>query len=199
MELGVSYMRRIRLEGNKWGQSALFDAIMFLIIMLLASMIVYTYIADAFRSQEIISYEDMSAYAEETKHALIQSTLNHTWYFDKTGSNISKPPGSTNIYDLLLEELSLLDDGVPIDNFADGYEKHINKTARMLIRTGYHYAIYATYTNSETNDASWILISDIINNISGLPDERISILWHPPMMKEGQSGNATIAFYIWRE
>lgn len=192
-------MRRLKLVGNKWGQSALFDAFLFLIIILLASMIIYTYIAHAFRSQEIISREDMMEYAEETRHALMQSTLNHTWYFDKAGNNISKPPGSTNVHYLLLEELSLLDDGVPADNFAEGYEKHINKTARMLIRSGYHYAIHATYTNSETNDTNWILISDTINNISELPDERASFSWNASMMKEEQSGSATIVFYIWRD
>ena len=192
-------MKRIELVGNRRGQSALFDAIIFLIIMLVASAIVYTYSAHAFRSQEIVSHEDMMRYAEETRHALMQSTLNHTWYFDNNGNNISKPPGSTNIHDLLLEELSLLDDGALSENFADGYEKDINITARTLIRSGYHYAIHATYTNIETNDTSLILISDTIENISELPDERASISWNPLMIKEEQSGSATIVFYIWRD
>jgi len=199
MELEVSYLKSIKLVGSRRGQSALFDAFMFLIIMLIASVIVYIYSTHAFRAQEIVSYDDMMRYTEETKHALMQSTLNHTWYTDKDGNNISKPPGSTNIHDLLLEELSLLSDGIPADNFAEGYERHINETTRMLVRSGYHYAIHAAYTNTATNNTSWILISDIINNISELPDERASISWHPSMIKNAGSESAMIAFYIWRE
>ena len=144
---------------NDKAQASLFDAIMFFIVMLIASMLIFIFSTQAFQTQEVISREDMMRYTEETREAILQSTVHETFYYDIYGNEIVKPPGSTNINDLLLEELALLDDGVEKENFEDGYENDIKNTMDKLVGTGYDYTLQASYTNETSGNTYEILIS----------------------------------------
>ena len=181
---------------NKKAQASIFDAVMFFIVMLIASTLIFVFSNQAFQTQEVVYREDMMGYAEETGVAIMQSTIYETWYDDINGNRIEKPPGSTNINDLLLEELALLDDGVPQKNFEEGYEKDIKTAVDKLIRSGYGYAMQAAYTNISSGITHEIFIS----SGESVPETDITTSqWSQPMVSTGKSGNAIIKLSVWRE
>lgn len=180
---------------DKKGQLGIFDAILFFIIIIIASSVLFIYSLTSVQETGVRSR--MLSYTDNTMTVLMRSTVNGTWYIDKSGNNISKPPGNTNIQYLLLEEFSLQDDGVPANNFTGGYEKNIKTIAENLIHPDYHYALHATYTNTTSGRVYTVFISDSINDLSKLPDERFSSSVSIPMIND-KSGEVQIALYIWR-
>lgn len=189
-------LRKRNLKKDEEGQASLFDAVMFFVIMLIASTLIFVFSNQAFQTQEVIGREDMMTYTEDTRAAILQSTLHETWYEDNNGTKIVKPPGSTNINDLLMEELALLDDGLSQENFKQGYESDIKNTLHNLVRTGYAYALQAIYTNESSGDTYEIFIS----SEASIPDGDVTTSqWSSPMGSLGKPGNAVIKLSIWRD
>jgi len=109
-----------------------------------------------------------------------------------------------------LEELYLLDDGVPEENFALGFEKDMKILARNLVTPNYHFTLSATYNNMDTGTAFLVFISDILPNYETkeeamgddadysktVPDDNLVTVQRTfPMM--GKQGEATVSFSLW--
>ncbi len=187
-----------RFTEDEKAQASLFDALMFFTVMLIASMLIFIFSSQTLQTQEVISREDMMRYTEETREALLQSTVYETWYFDIHGNKIMKPSGSTNINELLLEELALLDDGLPRENFEDGYEQDIQRTMDRLVGAGYGYAIEASYTN-ESNGITYDIFISRVDSIDDISNRDVATSqWSSPMLNVGKSGGAMIKLSIWR-
>jgi hypothetical protein len=179
-------------------QASLFDAVMFFIVMMIASTLIFIFSNQAFQTQEVMSREDMMRYTDETREAILQSTVYETWYQDINGNIITRPPGSTNINDLLLEELALLDDGVPKEHFKDGFENNITNTMDKLVGTGYNYVLQASYTNESSQNTHEIYLSKA-GSSGDIPDRDVTTSqWSSPMVHIGKPGNAAIKLSIWR-
>lgn len=200
-----------RIIEDEKAQSALFDAVIFLIVMVIASSLISIYSSQYSKDVELIEREDLQTYNRETTEVVLGATLNSTWYEDINGQIISKPPGDTTVLSLLLEELCLLDDGVPKENFVLGYEQDIKILIRNLVTSNHHFALQGFYKNESTNEGYRIFISDIVPNYetkeeaildqtdysqlmprSNLASTRLTLLMI------GKSGDAEIAFYLWR-
>ncbi len=200
-----------RITEDEKGQSTLFDAVMFLIVIIIASSLVQIYSTQYSKDVELLESEDMHAYNRETAEAVLGATLNSTWYETKDGHVITKPPGDTTILSLILEQLYLMDDGVPNENFVLGYEQDIKILIRNLVTLQYHYALQGFYKNETKNEGYNIFISDIVPNYvtkeeviqdqtdysasmprSNLASTRVTM----PMI--GKSGEVIITFSIWR-
>jgi hypothetical protein len=186
------------LTRDEKAQASLFDAMMFFTVMLVASMLVTVFSSQTQQTQEVISREDMMRYTEETREALLQSTMFETWYYDIHGNKVMKPPGSANINELLLEELALLDDGLSKQNFEEGYESDIKRTMDGLIGAGYGYAIEAIYANVSSGITYEILISNTDSENDVANRDVTTSQWSSSMENLGKSGDATIKLSIWR-
>ncbi len=184
-----------KMVRDEKAQASLFDAVMFFVLMLIASTLIFIFSTQAFQTQEVIGREDVMRYTEETMEAILQSTINDTWYYDINDDKIEKPPGSTNINDLLAEELALLDDGVPKTNFEDGYEKDIKQTLDKLVGTGYDYTLQASYTN-ESSAKTYEIIIFSEEDVSGR--DVITSQWSSPMIESEKTGEIIIKLSIWR-
>jgi len=200
-----------RIIEDERGQSALFDAVMFLIVMIIASSLVQIYSSQYSKDVDLLESEDMHAYNRETAETVLGATLNSTWYEDKDGQEFTKPPGDTTVLSLILEELYLMDDGVPKENFVLGYEQDIKILIRNLVTLQCHFSLQGFYKN-ETKDKGYnIFISDIVPDYatkeevildqtdytalmprSNLASTRVTM----PMI--GKSGEVLITFSIWR-
>lgn len=158
-------MRR-KIKEDESGQSALFDAVMFFIIMIVASSLITVYAQEHSKDVELEERQDMMEYARECAEVVLGATLSSTWYEDIQGRKIEKPPGDTTVLTLIVEELYLLDFGVPKENFALGYEKDIKTLTRNLVAGSYHFAMVGYYQNVSTNAEHIIFISDIVPDYS---------------------------------
>jgi hypothetical protein len=134
--------------------------------MIVASSLVTVYAVQHSKDVELEERQDMMEYARETAEVVLGATLCSTWYEDIQGRIIEKPPGDTTVLTLILEELYLLDYGVPKENFALGYEKDIETLTRNLVVSSYHFAIVGYYLNESANAEHIIFISDIVPDYS---------------------------------
>lgn len=192
-------------------QSALFDAVMFLIIMIIASSIITVFADQVSKNAALSDRDDMMRYARDTSEVVFGATLNSTWYEDEIGNIIFRPPGNAKVMNLVLEELYLLDSGLPWENFALGYERDIRILIRNLVTSGYHFALMGSYTNSGKNRRYTVFISDIVPEYSSkeeassdsmdyskeIPRNNLaSVQYKQPMI--GIDGEAELTFFLWR-
>lgn len=207
---GVEQLRR-NIAKDESGQSALFDAVMFLVIMIMASGLIQVFSSQYSQDVDIIEREDMQAYMRDTAEVVFGATLRSTWYEDAQGQIINKPPGDTTVLNLILEELYLLDNGVPKENFALGYEKDIKILARNLMKSPYHFAMEGRYAGEDNNVASTVFISDTIPDYSTKDEARLDETDYAQLIPKSnlastrismpmivKSGEAEITFSIWR-
>jgi hypothetical protein len=200
-------MRQIKKDDS--GQSALFDAVIYLIVMIVASSLIAVYASQYMRDTELSENQDMMEYCRDTSEVILGATLNSTCYEDITGSMIMKPPGDTTVLNLLLEELYLLACGVPEENFALGFEWDIRVMARNLVTPNFHFALSAIYNDVETEKFR-VFISDIVPSYESKEEARMDNIDYPdtiphdniatvqmtfPMV--GKPGDATVSFSIW--
>ena len=193
-----------RMRRDRDGIVALFDAIMFFIIMLILSTTFLFFSTLASDNTDAYLRGEMMTYADETNTALMASTLPEVYYNitqqDGTIDTIDRELGNTKVEYLLLEELGLLDDGVDQSGFIDGYEGKIHDLADRLISVRYHYAILATYTNGTSGDRHMIFLTDVDGLTSdAIPrNETIAQNWEQPMLHPEKVGQVQIQFTLWR-
>lgn len=186
------------LNRDRRAQASIFDAFMFFIIMLIASTLVFVFSTQAMQTQEVIGREGMMRFTDESMQALLQSTVHEAWYHDNHGNKITKPPGSTNINDLIFEELALLDDGIPRENFTQGYEKPIKSNLEKLVGLRYDYALHAVYKNNANGQINEIFISNV-DSLNDIPEKDVTTSQLiSPMVIDGKSGDVVITLSIWR-
>ncbi len=197
-------MMRAKFRKNNRGMVALFDAIMFFMIMLILSTAFLFFSTMSADNTDAYLRKEMITYSEEASTALMGSTLPEAYYNttlqNGTDITIKRDHGNTMVEYLLLEELGLLDDGVPQSGFIDGYEGNINELADTLISVRFHYAIHATYTNGSSGSQHTIFLSDVDGMAQdSIPqDEIIAQNWEQPMLHPGKIGNVQIQMILWR-
>ncbi len=200
-----------KITRDQRAQSSLFDALMFFVLMMIASSLIFIYSTLLSQNQDISEREEMRIYGENTRDVIMDATLNETWYEDINGDKIRKPPGDTTIRNLILEEMFLMNSGVPRENFMLGYEKDIKMTFDKLIRSGYHYAIHAVLSKEGELGTCELLISDLTPEYESkdeafnddtnyhelIPrDNLIASQWSNPLVD--MEGEVQVTFYIWR-
>jgi hypothetical protein len=196
---------------DRKAQSSLFDALIFFVLMMIASSVIFVYSTMLSQSQDISEREEMRIYAENTRDVVMDATLNETWYEDINGEIIRKPPGDTTIRNLILEEMLLMNSGVPRENFMLGYEKDIKLILNKLMRSGYHYALCAIICKDGELETCELLISDMAPDYGSkdeatsdvtdykqlIPrDNLIATQWNYPMMDMEEEVQVT--FYVWQ-
>ncbi len=198
-----------RIISDNRGQSALFDAIMFLVIMIIASSIISVFAHQFSKNMALSDRDEMMDYARDTSEVVFGATLNSTLYEDENGNIITRPPGDTKIMNLVLEELYLIRPGLPSENFALGYEKDIKILIGKLVRSGYHFAITGKYQRYDMVIS--VFISDIVPNYSTkeearsdetdyfklVPNNNLACISHSQPMVGGL-GEAELSFLLWR-
>ena len=124
-------------------QAAVYDALLFFVVMILASSLVHVYQTQMIQGQGMNEYAQMQGAASSARYAAMQMTLPNTTYLDSEGKIVALPPMSTRIQDLVLLELSLQIDGLPWDNFA-AMEKDIAREIEKLVPGQYEFSLMAS-------------------------------------------------------
>ncbi|MFA5772042.1 MAG: hypothetical protein WC974_04865 [Thermoplasmata archaeon] len=171
---------------------AVYDAILFFVIISIASTIIFTqssYIVGGVEDQE---RQRMIEYTHDVKDVLLKSTIKTAWYKDSDGNRTNL--ADNTIYDLIVEEFCLLNNGIEQENLTDGMENNINTTLRNLVETERHYLLYCTHTDGGSKLT--ISLSDGNYAIENLPLERYSSNWKSNM--DVLPGEVDITLFIWK-
>lgn len=117
---------------DRTGQSALFDAFLFLTVAIVASTAVLSYASLSFSRSETLTREQALGYAEDVRVALMRTTLGDAGYLNRTGARVDLGGGIT-VERFLLDEADLRSSGLPEANFA-GTNAAIGAVATGLVR-----------------------------------------------------------------
>ncbi|MEW6070377.1 MAG: hypothetical protein AB1485_07155 [Candidatus Thermoplasmatota archaeon] len=165
-------------------QTMLANGIIFFIILLLCSSLIFTSNLKIISTRKITDYR--LKYAESTINILMGATIPKCWY---THNNKNITLDNKTVSYLIIFDLWCRSNGTAdIITLENCIEEAIENLADSLI-TCYSYALLATYHNAT------VLISSHINNLSELPVEYATSTIAEKMFY--LPGDATISLVIW--
>lgn len=175
---------------------AVYDAILFFVIISIASTIIFTqssYIMGGVEDQE---RQRMIEYTHDVKDVLLKSTIKTAWYKDSDGNRTNLTDNT--VYDLIVEEFCLLNNGIKQENLTDGIEQSINATLRNLVEKEYHYLFHCTHINYTSLRISRPTVSFSSGKYSvwNTPSEKYSSSWKTYVST--LQGDVEITLFIWR-
>ncbi|MFQ5883695.1 MAG: hypothetical protein ACE5IO_01180 [Thermoplasmata archaeon] len=138
------------MRRDRKGQSSVFDATVFLAIMLIASSLLIGLSESVFKVNDVSSFEDMSAFTGRLAYAALGSTVPNASYSDADGEEIIQR--DISVQDMIIEELLLLQGGLPAENFggAGRYNDRIEHVFSSLANESpYFYALHGNYHEVE--------------------------------------------------
>ncbi|MBI5000251.1 MAG: hypothetical protein HZB92_01810 [Euryarchaeota archaeon] len=171
------------------GQSAIFDAVIFLVIMLVASSVLFMYSSGAAWQQDASTRAEESLHAQRALGALLRGDAGNWTYAGLDNATINTT--GLSIEASLVQEMTMLAGGVPSAHFI-GMNENISKLARALLGDARDWALAL----SDGQNASLIVISDSIASLAELPAERAASSAVCPSLSGG--GDVTITLYVWR-
>jgi len=175
------------------GQGALLDSILFLVIMLVASTLVYVYGAGAFHVEAAVRQGDDLRFASDALDSVLASSLAEASYKDIHGREIQLREKSVS--ELILSEFALRRDGVPASSFQGPgrIEESIEGQLGLLVAPQYHFALHANYLSGS------LFLSDSIAGTAGLPHVRTAASTELSLLApSGVNQAILVTLYLWR-
>lgn len=129
------------LKRNVDGQLSLYDALLYFMILLVATTSLFFYTLEMERSHGFLKSEDMANICEEARHSIMRSTIPETSYTDINGNTILRK--NSSVESLIMEKFSLIDDGVERTNIS--YIQDIYAELNEFFRDEYHWGLIAKY------------------------------------------------------
>ena len=175
------------------GQVALFDGFLFFVIMVFASVLVLVSATTAVQERIAVSGKDLVVVAHETRDAYMSATIPVATYRDRSGSVVYLY--NYTVLDLLVVELSLIDDGLTQGNFENSGSVNaaiLVLGERFLGEQRYHFAVFGGF-----GDSSIELFSQGISGRAVIPFDRVTSSVAASMTAVGKQGQATIELYVW--
>lgn len=184
---------RASVRRNARGQTALFDGLLFFVIMIVASVLVLVTSTTGFQERRVASGKDLVVLGHEYRDAFFSSTLPRVTYLDKAGSTLTLY--NHTVLDLLLEELSLIDDGVPSGNFeglGSVNEGIVSLGERLIGEQRLLFSVFAIFGTHSLE-----LYPSAVQGRSEIPFDRTTSGVAASMTIVGKPGEATVELYLW--
>ncbi len=123
----------IRCGTDKKGQSSIYDAMMSLSIMLVASGLVVGLSVHLMKADDVNEFEELHNYAGRLASALLSSTVPNASFLDVDGFEIVAK--DISVQEMIVQEVLLLESGVARENFlgANGYDTRIEEVLSSLL------------------------------------------------------------------
>ena len=172
------------------GQAAVFDAVVFLAIMLVASSVLFMYGSGAAWQQDASTRAEESLQAQRALDALLRSDAGN-WTYAGAGNSTLNATG-LSIEALLVQEATMLDGGAPSQNF-NFMNDNISNVTNALAGEPRAWALALSVGNNQTI----LVLSDSIGSLSELPAERAAAESSCPSLS-GSVDVVSITLYVWR-
>ena len=163
----TAFVGALGLTVGNAAQAAMYDALLFFVVMMVASSLVHVYQTQIIQAEGIDDFAQMQDVALLVKGSMMQMTLYNTTYLDGEGNLIELPPMSTRAQDLLLLELELQLEGMSRENFY-ALESDVCNELRCLIPVQYEFAFSASVNINDTSGGEVGLFSVAPDEIEAL-------------------------------
>lgn len=175
---------------DKKGQTAIYDALLFFIVMTIASAVVvattFTFLK---QNPEYLKSERNIQFANDVLDSVLISSINKTFYKKGTETFYIYQQTTENIIRFYLE-LKSENQGYDLSQLKSNITIKFDTATNNSMTSKWNYALYGEYLKGST--LSTIFISNKITSISQLPAERYS------SVKEIQTIGAVITLYVWK-
>jgi len=177
---------------DRRGVEAVYDAILFFTIMMLATAGMLVYGVQARGVAEVEGYGEMQEYCQTTYSALLGSTIPYVECSDASGQVIAFRNWS--VRELLTFDMTEKARGRWNTGLAP-LEDAITAQASNLIRTGMNFALYARH---ELTSTAIIISGDTaLQSLQDIPEGDVAASsWSGPVA--GLTGNVEIGLKMWR-
>ena len=173
------------IESNN-GQTAMTDAILFLTLMVIACAVVIGSTGDWGTS--LAQRRGLQQYTDDFTDTLLSVELTDIYYLDGNGDVVDLTGSPRSVGLLLIEEIMLIQNGMPETGLAQGYERPILDAGRSLSRSGTGFAILCD------NDGTLAFLSDFVTDPDDLPGDRSA---SQRTVSLPGSGTMSITVYTW--
>ncbi len=168
---------------NDAGQSALADAMLFFLVMAVASGLLLGYSALAFNSGTVLDREAGLRYASNARAAILRATLTNVTY--ESGGKIAL--GTVTVERWLLEQVALRRLRVPASAFDEGNAR-VRELARSAIRPDFGFGLL-TRTDS-------VAFSIMSAQDAEIPSVHYDSSWTYSLPND-LTRTATIVLFVW--
>ncbi|MEW5937983.1 MAG: hypothetical protein AB1665_09255 [Candidatus Thermoplasmatota archaeon] len=166
---------------SRSGQSALFDAFAFLIVMLIAFTVLFVYASSLAWEHEVSARAEETIYTQRALQALMRTSVCNLTYTDPQGTvNVSK--GEMSVEAFLVQEAALVSSGADPQGFTEANER-ISGIVDELLGEQRGFALVIEIEEER------ITIPDL-----SLPAERCAA----SVDLASSAGEITITLYTWR-
>lgn len=172
-------------------QLALWDALIFLVIMMVATFLALSFQTYDVRERGTLEREFLNDYVRDTYNALARSTIANASCLGGNATSIS-------MVDLLLVEISAVDSGLSEKHFEKCNER-ILSLSRKLVRQDFEFSIVVSYVNETTGKRVDLVLSRSIASLQELPWSYQSFSAQYSMFCFGKPGNSSIFLFAWIE
>jgi len=179
------------IKNSKGAQASFFDAMLFFMILGIASAVLIVAVQKPSGMEEIYDDEAQLRYTEAAFSAMVQCTIYDVDYTDNEG-DIIELHNRTVPYLLLFDLLARQEKTADVSSFENGIEEHINDLLENSNDDKYYYIFEVIYNGSKVFD---------------LRDSRLSSSYQPETFTtaDGNFGgfiglvnDATFRLIIWR-
>ena len=168
------------------GQSALFDATLFFLVMAVASALILAYASFTFDAGAILSRETGLRYAADVREAVLRATLRNASYVNNGGTIFL---GNITVERWLLEQLAVREAGTSASGFAEGNGR-VRDLVRAALRPDYGFVLTAQTARIT------IAIGDGATGAAAIPTTHFDSTWEYTL-PNAPTHPATIKLTIW--
>ena len=175
---------------NKTAQLSLYDALLFFLIIVIASTVIFIASLTPTSIPETINVGENIRVADNTLNSILVSTINETSYIDNSdGSRIG-------IYDASVSEaihhyLKLKTSGGDYD--LTNLSNSIGVNIELASLEHYYYAFHVVY---EKDPGSTLFYSNAVDKFEDLPEERVA---SSQVLMIEEKMDATITYFVWNK
>jgi hypothetical protein len=174
------------LTVSREGQTAAFDATIFLAIMLVASALIVGVSGYLEQEEDTRAFEELQVLTTRLANAVLESTVPNASYMDINGDRYVQV--DISVQDMIVEELLLMNAGVPPDNFdgPGGYSDRIGQILSALVdEDRYQCSLFSSYLDHDLH--------------IGSIDKTVETAVHTiEISLPGEAGHIQIKLKLWR-
>lgn len=181
----------MNLGMSECGQSSMFDAAVFLTILLVASSLLLNLYDPSIQAEDVRSFQYLSMYTKRLAHAAFSSTVPNASYLDSYGEEVIRK--DVSVQEMVVEELLLMSSGVPERNFV-GPGRYNDRIEWVLSSLMNESNFNCTLRGELQGSKVYIIGSD---NIQSKKVERAS--YHSEFILPEENLRVSIVLDVWRE
>jgi len=197
VSFGVSFRKPPSLpyhrDRDEHGQSAVYDALIFFILIIIASGVAFFFASMAASDQDTGKKGYNLAFAEDFFDCLLQSTVNYTFYEKKSGGMVNLTDKFVN--ELIVEDVNARYNDIAVESSLANLNASIQRIGDGMAVPQFRWCIYYSYyeEGKTTSDVDVLVLSSYVKAPSPLHFGSTTTIKNTSPLR----GNIVVTLWMW--